>query len=109
LSPIYNVTAPSTLSAVHSVLVAVTNASTGLNNGVANVTTTPNLGPYTYTYTPSGGTFSGVPQNTHSRNNLAPGNYSVGVKTIHGCTVNKSFTILRTTNSRDFELNLKTE
>ena len=92
------VTMPSTAPAIHTVSLSVANATNGLNNGSVNVTTTSGLGPYTYTYTP-GTTFSGVLSNTHSRTGLAPGSYSVGVKTNYGCNVNKSFTIQKSLKS----------
>ena len=96
LSPVLTVTAPSTVPLLHTVTVAVTSATNSQSNGSATVTATAGLGPYTFTYTPPGTVLSGILSNINSRSNLAPGSYSVGVKTNFGCNVNKSFTILNT-------------
>ncbi|MBM3164950.1 MAG: gliding motility-associated C-terminal domain-containing protein, partial [Bacteroidetes bacterium] len=51
----------------------------GLNNGSANVTQTGGIAPYTYQWSTGG--------LTSSITNLGPGNYSVSVTDINGCSV----------------------
>lgn len=59
----------------------------GLNNGSGTVTTL-GLGPFTYTWLPSGGSAS-------SAVNLAPGNYSVQIMDANNCLVTKTISIFQ--------------
>lgn len=64
----------------------VTNASCGQSNGSASVTATGGSTPYTYAWSPSGGTGA-------SASNLAAGSYSVTVTDATGCAVSETVTI----------------
>lgn len=88
-----------TIPAIHTVSVATVAATVGQSNGSATVTTTTNLGPYTYTFTPPGAAFSGVTTNTYTRSSMAAGSYSVSVQTSYGCVAPKTFTILSNSTS----------
>ncbi len=91
--PPLTVTVPASTPAAHTVNVAVIDATNGLSNGSATVTTTAGLGPYTYSYSPGTLTFQNISGNSHSRTGLPAGTYTVTVKTFLGCSVSKSFVI----------------
>jgi gliding motility-associated-like protein len=78
LANIQVLVAPGT--ALTATAVATPAACSGVNNGTITVTPTNGTGPYTYSL--NGAAFQGG--NTFS--NLAPGNYTVVVKTAAGCT-----------------------
>ncbi len=78
-----SITQPS--SAV-SLNVNKTDATGGQNNGTAVAVVTGGTSPYTYAW-------SGSAVTSNSRNNLAPGNYSVTVTDSKGCTATTSFVI----------------
>ncbi|MEO6302257.1 MAG: T9SS type A sorting domain-containing protein, partial [Bacteroidia bacterium] len=64
--------------------VTVTNASCGAcANGIANMNVVGGVGPYTYTWTPSGG-------NAPTASNLVPGCYTVVVSDANGCSVSSA-------------------
>lgn len=64
----------------------VNNATCGQSNGSATVTATGGTGPYTYAWSPSGGTGA-------TASNLAAGNYTVTVTDATGCAVSETATI----------------
>ena len=74
-----------TVSIVSAGSVSVTTATTsvtcnGLANGSATATPSGGTGPYTFTWSPSGG-------NSFVATGLAPGTYTVLVKDVNNCTV----------------------
>ncbi len=71
--------------------ISSTPTSCGLANGTAIVTPTSGVAPYTYVWSPNGGT-SGV------ASNLVAGNYSVDVTDANNCTVNKTVTVASTSS-----------
>ncbi|RDI14622.1 T9SS type A sorting domain-containing protein [Flavobacterium sp. AG291] len=62
----------------------------GTNTGSAGVIPSGAPGPYTYTWSPSGG-------NTDTATNLAAGTYSVLITASNGCSITKNFTITQPT------------
>jgi hypothetical protein len=58
----------------------------GGNNGTATVTPFGGVGPYTYSWAPSGGT-------SNTETGLAPGNYTCTITDANGCTFTQSFLI----------------
>ncbi len=62
----------------------------GANNGSATVNVTGGTGPYTYSWQP--GNLTGA-----TRNNLAPGTYTIVATDANSCTVNGSVTIIQPT------------
>ncbi|SHH63274.1 T9SS type A sorting domain-containing protein [Flavobacterium defluvii] len=77
------ITEPAILSAT----VAQTNVTcNGLNNGTATVTTSGGTAPYTYSWSPSGGT-------TATASGLSPGTYTATITDANGCTTTQTTTI----------------
>ncbi|WP_424108311.1 SprB repeat-containing protein, partial [Pseudomonas viridiflava] len=58
----------------------------GGTNGSATVSATGGTGPYTYSWSPSGGTAA-------TATGLAAGTYTVTVTDANGCTATRAFTI----------------
>lgn len=79
----YVVTQPAPVTATTSGTPASCN---GGNNGTATATPTGGVGPFTYSWSPSGGTNA-------TANNLAAGTYTVTVTDANGCTGQQSFTV----------------
>jgi gliding motility-associated-like protein len=84
LNPSITISAPAILNAAISSATNVT--CFGLNNGSASVTASGGVGPYVYSWSPSGG-------NSATASNLAPGNYTVTITDTKGCTKTASTTI----------------
>ncbi len=86
-----------TVSIVSAGSVSVTTATTsvtcnGLANGSATATPSGGTGPYTFTWSPSGG-------NSFVATGLAPGTYTVLVKDVNNCTVTASAIITQPSTS----------
>jgi len=60
----------------------------GGNDGSATVSATGGIAPYTYSWSPSGGTNA-------TATGLIAGNYTVTVTDVNGCTATESFTIIQ--------------
>ena len=81
------ITQPTTLTATSS----KTNVScNGGSNGTATVVATGGAAPYTYSWSPSGGTAA-------TASGLAVGNYTVTITDNNGCTTTRGFTITQPT------------
>ncbi len=78
---------PSQLTAT----ISKTNATCTIDNGTASVEVTGGSAPYTYLWSPSGGTGS-------TETNLAAGEYSVKITDSKGCFITEEFTILSQDN-----------
>ncbi|MGZ4060641.1 MAG: PKD domain-containing protein, partial [Bacteroidia bacterium] len=74
-------------AAALSVSTTNTAALCGASNGTASSATTGGTTPYTYSWSPSGGTASGA-------SGLAPGTYTLTVMDAHGCSDTSSTTII---------------
>jgi gliding motility-associated-like protein len=86
-----------TVNIVSAGSVSVTTATTsvtcnGLANGSATATPSGGTGPYTFTWSPSGG-------NSFVATGLAPGTYTVLVKDVNNCTVTASALITQPSTS----------
>ncbi len=83
----FTITQPSALTAT----VATTPVTTvGGNNGEATVTAAGGTAPYTYNWSPTGGTGA-------TASNLAAGTYTVTITDVNGCFITKTVTILEPT------------
>jgi len=82
-----NVTQPTALAATTTATPVLCN---GGNTGAASVTASGGIGPYTYSWSPSGGTGS-------TASNLVAGPYVVTVTDANGCTVTATATITEPT------------
>ncbi len=78
-----SITEPSLLAATPAQANVTCN---GGNDGTASVTAGGGTGPYTYAWSPSGGTGS-------TENNLAAGTYTCVITDDNGCTTSQAFTI----------------
>ncbi|MBI4929431.1 MAG: gliding motility-associated C-terminal domain-containing protein [Bacteroidetes bacterium] len=79
----FTITQPAVLTAS----VTSTNVTCfGFNNGTSTVTAAGGTGAYTYAWFPSGG-------NSSAASNLSPGNYTITVTDVNGCTNTNSITI----------------
>ncbi len=79
----YTVTQPTPLSTIPT---ATDVSCNGGNNGVASVTASGGTAPYTYSWSPSGGTAS-------SASGLSAGTYSVLVTDANGCTITQTVSV----------------
>jgi gliding motility-associated-like protein len=84
LNPSVTISAPGVLNGTMSGISPVT--CFGLNNGSASVTASGGVGPYVYSWSPSGG-------NAATASNLSPGIYTVTITDSKGCTKTASTTI----------------
>ncbi len=80
----YTVTQPAT--AVNAAITGTNVNCYGGNTGSATVTATGGTGPYTYSWSPSGGT-------GQTASNLTAGTYTVTVTDSKGCTTTASYTV----------------
>ncbi len=80
---VFTITQPTALSVTPG---PVTNPTCGNSNGSASVTVSGGTSPYTYLWTPSGGTNS-------SATGLGAGSYIVTITDANGCTSTQSFTL----------------
>lgn len=78
-----NITSPATLTAIASQTNILCN---GGNNGAASVNVSGGNGPYTYSWSPSGGAGP-------SATGLSPGVYTVTFTDVNGCTGTQTFSI----------------
>jgi gliding motility-associated-like protein len=78
----FTITQPATLSATTS----STAATCGANNGSATVTPSGGIGPYTYSWAPSGGTAA-------TTTPVGPGSYTATVTDNNGCTTTAAATV----------------
>jgi len=76
------ITQPSALSTTSNSTPSVCNA----NNGTATASPSGGTGPYTYSWSPGGGTSATI-------TGLAPGNYSVTVTDANGCTTSSTVSV----------------
>jgi len=77
-----NITQPTIISPT----ITFTNTCSGFNNGIATVSVSGGVSPYTYNWTPSGGTNA-------TASNLAAGNYTVTVTDHNSCSKTATVTI----------------
>ena len=83
-STVFTITQPaSALSATQSQTNVSCNSG---SNGSASVVASGGTAPYTYSWSPSGGSAA-------TASNLAAGNYTVTITDVNGCTLQKAFTI----------------
>jgi len=82
----YNITEPDTLTVSNASQIDV--SSYGGNDGSATVVVTGGTLPYSYSWSPSGGTSS-------TASGLTAGTYTVTVTDKNGCTTTQSFTIIQ--------------
>ncbi len=79
----FTITQPAAFTAVTS----QSNVScNGISNGVASVTASGGTGPYTYSWSPSGGTAA-------TATGLAAGTYTVTITDANACSITRNFTI----------------
>ncbi|OAZ02840.1 MBG domain-containing protein [Flavobacterium succinicans] len=84
----FTITQPTALNATAGSQINV--SCNGGSNGSATVTPSGGVGPYTYSWSPSGGTAA-------TATGLAAGNYTVTVTDANSCTATRSFTITQPT------------
>ncbi len=87
-------TASGTVAASTGFTTAVTTtpATCTANNGTATATNTGGTGPFTYSWSPSGGIGA-------TASNLAPGTYTVQVNDVSGCTATASGTVTQSSGT----------